>query len=294
MGSAPDCHLSPHLPAVILLASFSMAGSTKLAAGCLKLVMDIQLFLAALPGVPNVPSAGVAGVSKMYLLTNCPPMPAAQWVAYVGLARGGWGSYLRRRRTEVNIRIGQLSSELLLDESDRGHPGSLGLVEERGDEQARDPDEANEEARLEHAASCDRHLSRALDLPGHIRAAQRTGERANGSKEARTSPRILPPTPMAAMVSPLTESAAPGLPESSRRQASRDWGVRACLRPGHVECPLLRPGASPLAAIASPATGFAKTPIVLFAGQSQAGSTGVRQRTHYPAEDRYIERYIIS
>lgn len=263
MGSAPDCHLSPHLPAVILLASFSMAGSTKLAAGCLKLVMDIQLFLAALPGVPNVPSAGVAGVSKMYLLTNCPPMPAAQWVAYVGLARGGWGSYLRRRRTEVNIRIGQLSSELLLDESDRGHPGSLGLVEERGDEQARDPDEANEEARLEHAASCDRHLSRALDLPGHIRAAQRTGERANGSKEARTSPRILPPTPMAAMVSPLTESAAPGLPESSRRQASRDWGVRACLRPGHVECPLLRPGASPLAAIASPATGLAKTPIVL-------------------------------
>ena len=187
--------------------------------------MDIQLFLAALPGVPNVPSAGVAGVSKMYLLTNCPPMPAAQWVAYVGLARGGWGSYLRRRRTEVNIRIGQLSSELLLDESDRGHPGSLGLVEERGDEQARDPDEANEEARLEHAASCDRHLSRALDLPGHIRAAQRTGERANGSKEARTSPRILPPTPMAAMVSPLTESAAPGLPESSRRQASRDSGA---------------------------------------------------------------------
>ena len=90
LGSAPACHLSPHLPAEILLASASVEGDLKLSAECLKDSMDIQLFRLLSASVPKSSLFG-AGSSKVYLLTNCPPRPAAQWDAHVGLARGGPG-----------------------------------------------------------------------------------------------------------------------------------------------------------------------------------------------------------
>ena len=266
MGSAPACHLSPHLPAEILLASASVEGEMKLAAGCLKFSMDIQLFWLPSASVPKSSSVFGAGLSKVYLLTNCPPRPAAQWDAHVGLARGGRGSCLWQRRTDVNVRIGQLSNELLFDERDRGRPGTRGLVDERGDEQAHDPDEANEEARLEHDASCNRHLSRALDLPGCIPGGSADG-RARSCEQG------------GAYVAKDLTAKTQGLHGITLDRIGRTWFAgklatcrvlgRACLGPGHAECPLLQPDAPPFAFIA-PATCFGTTSPAIFLVRSLA------------------------